>query len=186
MAAIRAIASPTHTGSGAAQYFLPSENELYKAAYYRGGGTNLGYWNYPTQSNTAPNNTLALATSTSNEANYYNNAFTDSKNLLTPVGTFTLSPGPYGSYDMCGDLDQWNETAMTNVRMAYGGAFDETPFFLASTARTSADPTAQIYKVGFRVASSVAVPEPGSIVLLLAGGATILALARRRYAARRA
>ena len=47
----------------AATYFIPSENEWYKAAYYKGGGTNAGYWTYPTQSNTAPGNSLALAPS---------------------------------------------------------------------------------------------------------------------------
>lgn len=37
-----------------AKYHLPTENEWYKAAYYKGGGTNAGYWTYATQSNTAP------------------------------------------------------------------------------------------------------------------------------------
>ena len=45
--ALMAVASPAHSGSGAAKYFLPSENEWYKAAYYAGGGTNAGYWAYP-------------------------------------------------------------------------------------------------------------------------------------------
>jgi formylglycine-generating enzyme required for sulfatase activity len=37
-----------------AKYHLPTENEWYKAAYYKGGGTNAGYWSYATQNNTAP------------------------------------------------------------------------------------------------------------------------------------
>jgi formylglycine-generating enzyme required for sulfatase activity len=37
-----------------ANYFIPSENEWYKAAYYKGRGTNAGYWNYATQSDTDP------------------------------------------------------------------------------------------------------------------------------------
>ncbi len=39
-AALMAVPSPAHSGSTANTYFLPSENEWYKAAYYRGGGTN--------------------------------------------------------------------------------------------------------------------------------------------------
>ena len=39
------------TRNAGATYFIPSENEWYKAAYYKGGGTNAGYWTYPTQSN---------------------------------------------------------------------------------------------------------------------------------------
>lgn len=37
-----------------AKYWIPTENEWYKAAYYKGGSTNAGYWTYATQSNTAP------------------------------------------------------------------------------------------------------------------------------------
>ena len=37
-----------------AKYWIPTENEWYKAAYYKGGGTNAGYWNYATQSDTPP------------------------------------------------------------------------------------------------------------------------------------
>lgn len=37
-----------------AKYFIPTHNEWYKAAYYKGGGLNTGYWAYPTQSNTVP------------------------------------------------------------------------------------------------------------------------------------
>ena len=56
------------TRNAGATYFIPSENEWYKAAYYKGGSTNAGYWTYPTQSNTAPINTLP---DTGNHANFY-------------------------------------------------------------------------------------------------------------------
>ncbi len=35
--------------------FIPTENMWYKAAYYKGGGTSAGYWQYPTQYDVAPN-----------------------------------------------------------------------------------------------------------------------------------
>ena len=37
-----------------AKYHIPTENEWYKAAYYKGGGTNAGYWRYATQSDSDP------------------------------------------------------------------------------------------------------------------------------------
>lgn len=37
-----------------AKYFVANENEWYKAAYYKGNGTNSGYWQYATQSDTTP------------------------------------------------------------------------------------------------------------------------------------
>jgi formylglycine-generating enzyme required for sulfatase activity len=45
-----------------ARYYIPTEAEWYKAAFYKGGGTNAGYWDYATQSDTAP--TFVTATST--------------------------------------------------------------------------------------------------------------------------
>ena len=73
--ALMAVSLPSHSGSGAATYFIPSENEWYKAAYYQSGGTNSGYWGYPTQSNVAPDNSLVLAASESNDANSNNSSF---------------------------------------------------------------------------------------------------------------
>ena len=35
--------------------FIPTEDMWYKAAYYKGGGTSAGYWQYATQYNVAPN-----------------------------------------------------------------------------------------------------------------------------------
>ena len=57
------------TRNAGATYFIPSENEWYKAAYYdpnKPGGA--GYWTYPTQSNTAPSN--MLSSTGTNNANF--------------------------------------------------------------------------------------------------------------------
>ena len=94
-----------------ASYFIPTENEWYKAAYYVGGGTNAGYTTYPTQNNSMPTNLLASAGTSTNAANFFGSDYSDSSNLLTPAGTFTDSPGAYGTYDMGGDVYQWNETS---------------------------------------------------------------------------
>jgi formylglycine-generating enzyme required for sulfatase activity len=165
------VASPSHSGSNAATYFIPSENEWYKAAYYSGGGTNSAYWTYPTQSNTAPGNSLALALSTSNEANYYTGNYTDPTNYLTPVGSFVLSPGPYGTYDMGGDVWQWNEANISgSSRGLRGGTWYKYSVNLASSPRNFINPTNEYFTIGFRVAS---VPEPGSMALLLAGAVAL-------------
>jgi hypothetical protein len=37
-----------------AEYYVPTENQWYKAAFYKGGGTNAGYWNFATGSDSAP------------------------------------------------------------------------------------------------------------------------------------
>lgn len=48
------ISGSTITRNPAAKYAIPTEDEWYKAAYYKGGGTNSGYWTYATQSDSAP------------------------------------------------------------------------------------------------------------------------------------
>jgi formylglycine-generating enzyme required for sulfatase activity len=45
-----------------ALYWIPTENEWYKAAYHKSGGRNTGYWAYATQSNAAPTAVTADAT----------------------------------------------------------------------------------------------------------------------------
>ena len=80
------------TRNSGATWFLPTEDEWYKAAYYKGGGLSAGYWLYPTQSNSAPSNVLS-ATGTNN-ANFFNGGFTDPTNYLTPVGASRIRPAP--------------------------------------------------------------------------------------------
>ena len=162
--------SGTESRNANATYFIPSENEWYKASYYKSGGTNAGYWTYPTQSNTAPGNSLALAPSTSNEANYYNGGDTDPTNYLTPVGTFAASPGPYGTYDMGGDLFQWNDTVINGVERGWRGS----PWYglasnMASSHRGYNYPTDEYYNLGFRVASNEAVPGSSVWAAAIAG-----------------
>jgi formylglycine-generating enzyme required for sulfatase activity len=155
--------------------------EWYKAAYYKGGGTNAGYWTYPTQSNTAPSNVLS-ATGTNN-ANYYNNGYTDWTNNLTPVRAFNGSPGPYGTYDMGGDVANWTETADTVLpsswRVTRGCSWVGVASDLASSGLQGDEPEAVDYRIGFRVAD-VEVPEPGSIAMLVTAAVSLLAYAWRK------
>jgi formylglycine-generating enzyme required for sulfatase activity len=182
-AALMAVASPSHNGSSAPNYFLPTQNEWYKAAYYKTGGTNAGYWFYPMQSSVSPNNSLALSHSQSNEANFFNtstNSYTDPTTSLTPVGTFSASPGPYGTYDMGGDVWQWNETDMgLGERGILGGSYSNAVPYLESTNPYNSNfPGSDAG--GFRIASSVAVPEPCTLALLCGGVVGALSFVWRR------
>lgn len=101
-----------------ARYFLPTEDEWYKAAYHHQGTTDGLYWSYPTQSNTLPGNSIGDSFNQANiylVNNWWNKFSTESATYghapayhLTPVGSFTGSPGPYGTFDMGGDVCQWS------------------------------------------------------------------------------
>jgi formylglycine-generating enzyme len=161
-----------------ARYFIPTENEWYKAAYFKSGSLLGNYWSYPTKSDNIPSNVL-LATGTNN-ANFpfpQPTNYTDPVNLLTPVGAFAASPGPYGTFDMGGDVMQWTEAAVTSdQRGLLGGSFgngDGLQWF----HRDSDYPMNATPVYGFRVAG---IPEPSSITLLLVGAASLFAYACRR------
>jgi formylglycine-generating enzyme required for sulfatase activity len=178
------VASPPHSGPGAPQYFLPTEVEWYKAAYFDpslNGGSG-GYWTYATKSNTPPDNSLALAATEANDANYWVNHWTDPTNLLTPVGLFAASPSAYGTFDQSGDDWQWEETIFgSGGRGQRGGSWDDDSRSLASSVRNTYQVPSDGQGAGFRVAGVAApAPEPGSLALLLAGGSCLAAFAWRR------
>ncbi len=168
--------------------FLPSEDEWYKAAYYKGGSANAGYWHYATQSNAQPINTLP---DTGNHANYRdtsippigNGTFTDPINYFTPVGAFALSPGPYGTFDQSGELYNFTDTVFNAFgRASRGGSYNNFAANLESNERVNANPALAFLDTGFRVAGVASVPEPSSVVLFVAG---IVALTVARCRPRR-
>jgi len=143
------------TRNAGATYVIPSEDEWYKAAYYKGGGTNAAYWAYATQSNTVPSNVLSA--SGTNNANYDNNGSrTDPVNFLTPVGAFASSPSAYGTYDQAGNVWNWTEGIFNGpTRAQRGGSWDDGPDVMAASGRGNGNPAGEFdygFISGFRVA----------------------------------
>ena len=170
-----------------ATWFIPSGDQWYKAAFYKGGGTNAGYWDYPTQSDTTPGNVVGGA---SNQANFTNalgqysvtqsTNYSPSQNYLTDVGAFSSSAGFYGTFDQGGNVMEWNDAVVdTNQRGVRGGAYDYGSDHLQSdfTGGVSLNPVAEFDDVGFRVA---VVPEPSTYALILMAGAGWLFWKRRK------
>ena len=178
-----------------ATFYVPTEDQWYKAAYYKSGGTSAGYWNYATQSDSAPTAVTAGLTgigsagSTGNFANYNNNADWNSQDgNVTTVGT-NGGPSFYGAFDMSGNLFEWNDLtgAAGSSRGLRGGAWDNNTLNLSSSGSVSSVPSNEYIAIGFRLTSPVSVsgvpeidPNGLSAVLgLLAGGLGLLE--RRRY-----
>ncbi len=177
-------------GGSSTVWYLPDENEWYKASYYVGGGTSAGYYAYPTKSNTPPS--ADAPPGGVNSANFYGNNgyvvtqstnYLSRQNYLTDVGAYSSSPGPYGTFDMGGDVFQWNDLTPDvsgSPPGSCGGDWSHVSIYLASSVRITGGPAFENSYSGFRVASSVAVPEPGSIALLLAGAVGLLTFAWMR------
>ena len=155
-------------------YFLPSENEWYKAAYYNPAGSN--YFLYPTASSSAP---AAVASGTSAGTAVYNRA--------ASVPAIVDSAGglsPYGTMGQGGNVREWNESAFdgsnnisSEARTIRGGVWLSTEEFLRSSTRLDGNVSGEVTSLGFRVAS---VPEPSTYALLLMSAAGALWIAKRR------
>ena len=100
-----------------------------------------------------------MSSTGTNNANFYDYAgpgLTDSVNKLTPVGAFAASPGPYGTFDMGGDVFQWNEAVVsTSYRGCRGGSYSVSSADLVSSYRSSGNPAADSSSTGFRIASTL-------------------------------
>jgi len=164
--------------SGATVY-IPTEDQWYKAAYYKGGSTNAGYWDYATQSDTAPTavNATTVGTGTSggvspvttgNFANYNSAASWNSQTgNVTTVGT-NGGASAYAAFDMSGNINEWNDLTgvVGSSRGVRGGNWLDFEFSLSSSFRIPIDPSSENNIIGFRLA---AVPEPSTWASLAAG-----------------
>jgi len=150
-----------------ATFYLPTEDQWYKAAYYKGGGTSAGYWDYATQSDSAPtavtagSSGIGSAGSTGNFANYNYGADWNSRNgNVTTVGT-NGGPSFYGAFDMGGNVWEWydsTDSAGSSLGVR-GGSWDGDASNLSSSFSVSYFPSLETQSQGFRLASPVSGPS---------------------------
>jgi sulfatase modifying factor 1 len=142
-----------------ARYFLPSDDEWYKAAYY--DPANGVYYDFPTGSDIAP---IPVTSGTAPGSAVYS--------LQSGPADITLAGGssPYGTMAQGGNVYEWEETefdyvndAVSFPRGVRGGSAGSEPDFLRATNReVILSPATREAYVGFRIASTF-VPEPSTV-----------------------
>ena len=154
----------TITRNPGAKFWIPSEDEWYKAAYHQPSeelGDVDNYWLYPTKNNEDPGNTIGLVPP-SNHANFFNNVFSvtqngtekPDQNYLTPAGSFPGSASYYGTLDQGGNVFEWNDAVDGSLnRGVRGGSWINFETFLRSSYRGFDPPENENDFFGFRVAS---------------------------------
>ena len=142
------------TRNAGANWWVPSEHEWYKGAFY--DGSSGSYFDYPTSSDVFP--TAELPPGGTNSANY-NNAVLD----VTAVGAYASSLSPYGTWDQGGNVWEWNEDLITGTaRRIRGGSFGTPAVTLSVNVPSALNPSGKFSDVGFRVAGVYLIPGDGN------------------------
>jgi formylglycine-generating enzyme required for sulfatase activity len=160
-----------------AQWFLPSADEWYKAAYYDGST----YYDYPTGTDSAPNNKLPTS-DTGNSANFYAGDYTtgDDDYPFTAAGAYASSASSYGTYDQGGNVWEWNEALIQDPeRGLRGGSWLNDVSALNAAMYTDTAASHETDGIGFRLAT-ILVPEPPSSLLAILACCAVTGFRGRR------
>ncbi len=138
-----------------ARFWLPSDDEWYKAAYHQPfetGGDLSNYWLYPTRSNDTPFSELPPGGPNSA------NTCCDNNRAATDVGAYLFASSFYGTFDQAGNAQEWTEWTddFTDLRdrRVRGGSWYYNEFYSKSTDFEFDTTDYDAAAIGFRVAGA--------------------------------
>jgi formylglycine-generating enzyme required for sulfatase activity len=142
------------TAAPDARFWIPREDEWYKAAYYdpqkNGEG---GYWRFPNRSDQVISNLPGET----GAANYFPGTFERSLaagNMLTSVNAYPASPGPFGTFDQGGNVAEWIDARVVgDGRVLRGGSWQQSANAMDSLNRDFERSSLAAYYIGFRLAA---------------------------------
>ena len=138
-------------------YWLPTEDEWYKAAYFKPDGS--GYSLYANGTDTMP---IAGVDSNYNQSLPYSG----------PWNIYSGSEEQNGTFNMMGNVWEWNETnCIAALRGMRGGTFDVFTGPASDARAQYLNPRTEYDNTGFRIATNV--PEPATLLLLTLGAVMI-------------
>lgn len=157
-----------------AKFWIPSDNEWYKAAYYQpaaAGGDADGYWLYPMRSNGVPFSDQPPGVTPDNTrvGNFFRDdglpngyddgyAVTGSTALpaapaLTAAGAYGAAASHYGTFDQGGNVMEWVEARFgTNAFRGGGWRSDELAMRASTLTTLSYD---HLDQLGFRLGATI-------------------------------
>ena len=146
-----------------AKYFLPTEDEWVKAAYWNGADIKT----YATKAGESVTQGDGIS---GTGWNYYTTQYAAASHGPWAVGSGSQELN--GTYDMMGNVWEWMENPSTigdyetaSYRGIRGGSYYLGTDYLTSSYRNTDIPYYEDGNVGFRIAST-ATPEPATLVLL--------------------
>jgi formylglycine-generating enzyme len=173
-----------------AHYVLPTQDEWYKAAYYKGGSLNAGYNTYAFADGNAivsdqpPGDLYPKHSGNVYKNDGIANSFNDGYAItgstiegnidyLTNVGAYSSAESAYHTFDQSGNAFEWNESVFQNnpgKRVIRGGSWEKSQGdYAAASTPWGISPGLVGPDLGFRVGLVSPIPEPATALLLLSG-----------------
>jgi len=124
-----------------ARYYLPTEDEWYKAAFYDSSVAAMmtgNYWAYAVKSDTANDSKIN-----------FGGVFGGLSEVAIPG-----YPSYFGTYGQSGNAAEWTETVSGATRIVRGGHYSSVAASVSNTGFITLDPTSVAANVGFRIAAA--------------------------------
>jgi len=161
-----ALSHDVYAAANGITYFVPTEDEWYKAAYY-----NLGTDTYSVYAD-GTSDTDNPPTKSGGVSGWNYDYVNSSPNYTRDVTFGTAEQN--GTVNMMGNVYEWTESEWggdwDEIRVHRGASYLSTEVNLRSTARTGGVSSMEDIDIGFRV---VAVPEPASALMISLGALLI-------------